>query len=223
MKTNRYFPQTIVLLLILLVVAGSGLFWIHQHDEPLSNPNLSQQVIIYDPVRSIAPFLLSDQQQQAFSHSQLLGQWSIIFLGYTYCPDICPTTLAMLRSIYQSLNEVTKTHVVFVSADPNRDTPERLRQYLQYFHPEFIGVTAPHADLLPFTQNLGLAYAMYSGQTPESYLVDHSASIVLVNPQGQIQATFLPSPNPYGYVPTVDAKLLLSDFKSIVQASSYSN
>lgn len=213
-------------LMVIMTLVAVGGFWFHQQDTT-SPQELSQQgvnevgyLLVHQPARAIAPFQLTTHLNKPFGNEQLLGNWSILFLGYTYCPDICPTTLAMFKSVYTRLTEVRPVQVVFVSADPQRDSPERLHQYINYFHPEFIGATAPHADLYPFTRNLGLAYAMFDGETPDSYLVDHSASIVVVNPEGKIAATLKPMPSPHGYVPTVQSSQLLQDFKAVVQEFS---
>lgn len=209
-------------ILLLLLLAGAGLYWLSH--TPTKNSVVQQTqsqvdyLILHEPAKALAPFQLTDHLGSPLGNQEVTGKWSLIFLGYTYCPDVCPTTLAMMKSVYAKLNGVAPVQVIFVSADPQRDTPDRLKQYIQYFHSEFIGATAPHADLYPLTRNLGLAYAMYDGKTPESYLVDHSASVVLINPKGQVQATFKPMPSPHGYVPTVRPAQLLSDFTAVTRS-----
>lgn len=180
---------------------------------------VSEQVLLYQPEKALAPFVLQDQHNALFNRTSLEGRWSLVFLGYTYCPDVCPTTLAMLNSVYPKLQDVSDkpVQIVFVSADPERDTPARLNEYIGYFNPEFVAATGPHPDLFPLTRNLGLAYAMYDGETPDSYTVDHSASIVLVNPNGNIQAVFRPHAEP-GQLATIRSKQLVSDFKDVLSA-----
>lgn len=210
-----------VIAVLLVAVTGYFIYQVTISSDSLGEANEPQELeylVIHQPAQSIAPFHLTTHQGEALGLAQLKGRWSIMFLGYTFCPDICPTTLAMLKSAYGKLNDIHPVQIIFVSADPQRDSPQRLNQYINYFHPEFIAATGPHADLYPLTRNLGLAYAMFDGDTPENYLVDHSASIVLINPEGELQATFRPMPSPHGYVPTVQAKQLITDYSKVIES-----
>lgn len=196
-------------LLLLVFVAGVSTAWfIHKPQEP--------ELATYYPVgRDLGTFTLTDADGQPFTPASLQGHWSFLFVGYTFCPDVCPTTLADLRSIYPDLKALdARSQVVFISADPQRDAPERLKSYVAFFQPEFKAATAPHADLFPFVRNLGLIYSI-ADQGEKDYLIDHSASIVLVNPQGQLQAIFRPESAP-GQVPHVVMKTMVSDFSRIL-------
>lgn len=138
----------------------------------------------------------------------------LFFFGYTSCPDVCPTTLQNLGFIYDELKAISaNSQVLLVSVDPGRDTQEKLSQYIAYFNPEFIALKGGHDALFPFARNMGLMYAI--GGEGEDYLVDHSASIVLVNPDGNITAIFKPE-QAVGQVPSIDSDKLLSDYQKIV-------
>ncbi|MBW8191242.1 SCO family protein [Neiella marina] len=178
----------------------------------------SDSLVVYQPQRELQPFHLTDHHQQEVNRERLQGSWTLVFLGYTFCPDICPMTLAMLNGVYPKLAEASDlpVTVLFVSADPQRDDSARLASYLEYFNPAFVAATAPHSDLFPFTRNLGLAYALYDGNNSDAYLVDHSASIVLINPAGHIHGVFKPVPVA-GELPTVKASQLLEDFKRAIE------
>ena len=167
--------------------------------------------------KKIAPFSLSSSRSSNFSNQSLLGQWTIVVFGYTYCPDICPTTLARLKGIYPQLKQTAAMQVVFVSVDPLRDDMERLTQYIGYFEPEFIAVTANHDKLFPFAQSLLLPYGIIAIKPNDDYSVSHSASIALINPAGQLVGQFKPS-HQLGAIPVVDMKLLASTFATIVAA-----
>ncbi len=170
----------------------------------------------YQQPREIKPFELTDHNGQLFSKEQFNGKWSLIFFGYTSCPDVCPTTLQNLGFIYDDLKAIAaNSQVLLVSVDPQRDTQEKLSQYIAYFNAEFIALRGGgHEALFPFARNLGgLMYAI-TGKD-EDYLVDHSASIVLINPDGKITAIFKPE-QAIGKVPSIDSDKLLSDYQKIV-------
>lgn len=173
-------------------------------------------LIRYQPAKELVSFYLTNHQKKPVTKATLKEHWSLIFIGYTYCPDICPTTLSMLKSAYAELSAISPVQVIFVSVDPSRDTPERLNQYIHYFHNDFIAATAPHVDLYPFVQNLGFAYAIHDDKRGANYLVDHSASIAIVNPDGKIQVSLKPKPSAHGYAPTVEKQQLVNAFAQAV-------
>ncbi len=179
----------------------------------------------YQQERVIKPFQLSDHLGNTFSNESLKGKWSWVFFGYTSCPDVCPTTLQEMNFIYDDLKKVTTdTQVLLVSVDPKRDTQEKLASYIGYFNPEFKALWGDHGALFPFSRNLGLMYAITEpgdqekenhGQAGQSYLVDHSASMVLINPNGNVEAIFKPE-QALGQVPAIEGDKLISDFGKIV-------
>ena len=138
-----------------------------------------------------------------------------MFFGYTSCPDVCPTTLQNLGFIYDDLKAAANnSQVLLVSVDPQRDNQGKLSQYIAYFNPEFIALRAGHGVLFPFARNMGLMYAI-NGEG-DDYLVDHSASLVLINPDGLITAIFKPEQE-VGKVPSIDSDKLVSDYQKIVE------
>lgn len=180
----------------------------------VTNLTLPEHALYYQQSRVIKPFELIDHHGQPFTKEQLNDKWSLVFFGYTSCPDICPTTLQNLSFIYDDLKAIAQnSQVLLVSVDPQRDTQEKLAQYIAYFNSEFIALRAGHEVLFPFARNMGLMYAI--SEEGEDYLVDHSASLVLVNPDGKIAAIFKPD-QVVGEVPSIDSDKLLSDYKKIV-------
>ncbi|MGB1197763.1 MAG: SCO family protein [Thalassotalea sp.] len=202
-----------VLIVIVAVVAlACGLF-VFKSTSQLAQPEFS---LYYQQPRNIKPFSLNDHTGQAFTNRELEGKWSWLFFGYTSCPDVCPTTLQELNFNYSDIKKISNnSQVLLVSVDPKRDTQEKLSQYIGYFNREFIALTADHGHLFPFARNLGLMYAIADDSSEENYLVDHSASIVLVNPKGKIAAIFKPQ-HELGQVPVIDGGQLVSDFEKIV-------
>ncbi len=173
-----------------------------------------EHALYYQQSREIKAFELTDHNGKSFTKEQLKGKWSLVFFGYTSCPDVCPTTLQNLGFIYDELKAAANnSQVLLVTVDPQRDTQEKLGQYIAYFNAEFIALRAGHEVLFPFARNMGLMYAI-SGEG-EDYLVDHSASLVLINPDGKIAAIFKPE-QAVGKVPSIDSDKLLSDYQKIV-------
>jgi len=176
---------------------------------------LPEYALYYQQSRAIKPFEFTDHKGQTFTKKQLNNKWSLVFFGYTSCPDVCPTTLQNLNFIYDELQAITdNSQVLLVTVDPQRDSQEKLAQYIAYFNSEFIALRTGHEVLFPFARNMGLMYAI-SGEGGDNYLVDHSASLVLVNPAGKIAAIFKPE-QAVGRVPSIDSDKLLSDYQKIV-------
>lgn len=160
-----------------------------------ADESLSLTMEQFERPRPLPQVALTDHQGQPFGRDQLLGHWTLLFAGYSYCPDVCPTTLAQLAGIYGELTEALPgLQVVMLSVDPARDGDGRLASYVPAFHPQFVGVSGPHPQLLQLTRAIGLVYAMVDDPGgSERYLVDHSASLVVIDPQGQALGRFAPS------------------------------
>ncbi len=151
-------------------------------------------VILLPQSRSLPSLSMNDQNGAPVALDELKGQWTLVFFGYTYCPDICPTTLAQLRDIRTKLPQeaVDNMRVVLVSVDPNRDTPQQLKQYLGYFDPRYIGLTAPVADIQKLASALSIPFIPADTSKP-GYTVDHSGNLALIGPDGR-QRGFIRSP-----------------------------
>jgi protein SCO1/2 len=143
--------------------------------------------------RPVAAFELNDHLGRPFNLASLQGRWTLVYFGYTFCPDVCPTTLQTVGQTQRALADseaAADLAYVFVSVDPERDTLERLAQYAPHFSPEMLGVTGSHPQLLTLSRPLGVIYAKVEGSDAENYLVDHSASLFLINPAAQLHAVF---------------------------------
>jgi protein SCO1/2 len=150
--------------------------------------------------RALPEFSLIDQDGAAFTREQLLGHWTLIFPGFTYCPDVCPTTLAMLKNVESQLGpRAEQLRVAMFSIDPER--------YVSHFSPRFQGVTVAEPGLRSMAQTLGVAYIKVPGDTADSYTMDHSAALILINPRAELA----------GYFTTpLQAPALLADLKQII-------
>lgn len=172
--------------------------------------------LLYQEARAVKPFILEDQFGKSVSEANLKGQWTLLFLGYTSCPDICPMTLAKLTQVYEKLSDTYPVNIWFVSVDPKRDVADKRRQYIDYFNPSFTAVSAEHKQLFPFVRNLGLVYAIHDDGETENYTVDHSASVTLVDPSGAVRAIFKPE-FAKGKVPIIDQSKIIEDLTKIIE------
>jgi len=166
--------------------------WLLASCSPPEPPQLAGGTLL-PSTRALEPFTLVDDHNRPFTQDSLRGQWSFAFFGYTHCPDVCPAALGMLKHVQTLLEAAGETplpRVLFVSVDPERDTPETLASYVAYFHPTFVGVTGKDEELKRLTQQLGIQYGRSPGGSDRDYLVEHSAAIILFNPEGQRQALF---------------------------------
>ncbi len=165
------------------------------------------------PSRPLPEFALLDHRDRAFTPRDLRGHWSMLFFGYTNCPDLCPTTLTTLAVMERRLRETRAPQlpqVVFVSVDARRDTPAQLAKYVPYFDPHFLGVTAATQPAIEaLARELGVAVALRA-QPDGSYTVDHTGAIFVIDPQARVAAILT---GPF----TADA--LLADFARLQAAA----
>jgi len=144
--------------------------------------------------RDISAFELVDHRGEPFTNTSLQGVWSFLFFGYTHCPDVCPTTLSVLNSVAQRLgSDASNVRFIFISIDPERDTPEQLARFVSYFNGDFVGVTGKPEAIERLTKQLGVLYMrVASADNPGSYLMDHTAGVFLVDPDAKYHAVFTP-------------------------------
>ena len=179
-----------VMLFITLVVAG----FVYRIQQPRLMSVAEMKVngaYVLDTPRNIGEINLIDRNGRAFTKERFEGVWTLVFFGFTHCPDVCPTTMAFLNEFIQNLEgtEAEDTRVVMVSVDPARDTVEVLAEYVPYFNPEFTGVTGDFLDIHRFATALNTPFRKAPGQG-ENYQVDHSANVVLINPRGDYHGFF---------------------------------
>ena len=154
---------------------------------PLNEAELSEAgVYLFQAPRPVPDLQLISSRGEPWGKSDLQGQWNLLFFGYTFCPDICPTTMAELRQLTLSLPEEDRQRlqVTMISVDPNRDTPEQLNSYLGFFDAEFNGATGDADELARLAQALSIAY-IEPDTREDNYLVDHSGQVVMLDPSGR--------------------------------------
>ena len=169
---------------------------------------------ILAPARALADFSLIDNRGRSFGSENLRGHWSLMFFGYTNCPDYCPTTLTTLAALEKQLRAaktVAPPQVVFVSVDARRDTPAQLNQFVPAFDPDFVGLTATSQPALEaLAKKWGVAVNIQYA-ADGNYIVDHSAVMFVIDPGGKLAAILT---GPF----TIDA--LQRDFQRIVTAGA---
>lgn len=162
------------------------------HFAPPSGSLQLQAGTVLEKRRPVAEFELVDHRARPFTRDNLEGDWSLVFAGFTDCPDVCPATMTQLDSLDARLREAgAGVKVVFLSVDYERDTPERLAEYLAYFNSRFVGATGSRAEIDRFGESLGLAYVKIPGAGGR-YTVDHSSALVLVDPSARVAGYFRP-------------------------------
>lgn len=172
----------------LALVAGA---WVASQWRAAAPRPAVQSGTLLDAPRPIAAFSLSDHDGQPYGNDRLRGHWSVLFAGFTHCPDVCPTTLGVMKAVAQRLGPQAPA-MVFLSVDPERDTPAVLKPYVQHFGAGVTGVTGARDSLDRLCESLGIAYVKIPGATDADYTIDHSAALVLIDPQGRIAGYFTP-------------------------------
>lgn len=153
---------------------------------PAVDPARLKTVRLHPP-QAVPAFALQQSDGSALEPAELRGRWTLVFLGFTHCPDVCPTTLQTLAAAqqrWQALPEAQRPRVLFVSVDPERDSATRTGEYAAFFSPDTLAATAPEPALSAFAAGLGLVYMKVAGSDGD-YSMDHSATLVLVDPQGR--------------------------------------
>lgn len=169
-----------------------------------------QGAILSPPRKIVVPELIQGNGE-VFKTDHVIGQWSMLFFGFTHCPDICPITMGVLAQAKKDAHNINHMfpQVIFVSVDPERDKVEMMADYVQYFDKEFIGVTGDKDLIKALTLQLSVVYMRMANtdESSENYTIDHSSAILLINPEGKLAAFFNP---PH------DAKTILKDFQTVV-------
>jgi protein SCO1/2 len=175
-------------LLLLLLAALAG--WIIITGRlPFSAPTLNGL-----PVQAsglVPDFTLTASTGERLSLSDLRGKVLLIYFGYTFCPDSCPTTMAELKKVPEALGDrANEAQVLMISIDPERDTPEVLRDYLAHFHPSFIGLTGTPEETQAVAALFDVYVNKHEGTAATGYLVDHTASVLAIDKGGALRLLY---------------------------------
>lgn len=192
MQQQAGIRRTIAIVLAFIVLVVYGFIWRMNQPVIMNDEQLRVNgAIVLDKPRIFSDFELIDHRGEVFNIDRFRDTWTIVFFGFTNCPDICPTTLAVLNDTYSKMkeSEKEKLQVVMISLDPERDTVEALAEYVPYFNDQFIGVTGNKHLIRRLTAEINIAY----NKVPlagDDYTVDHSTQLVLINPKGHYHGFF---------------------------------
>lgn len=216
--SKRTFP-----LLLIAVLAAAGGLWAAQglfgpvttgNTRATPLPAVSSITLMSTP-RVLPAFSLQQSDGTALTGEELRGHWTVVFIGFTHCPDICPTTLGELNAAqkqWTALPEATRPRVLFVSADPERDTPKLTGDYAHSFNADTLAATAPLPQLEAFTRSLSLVFMKVPGPSgdPADYSIDHSAALIVLDPQARMAGVISP---PF------DPKAIAADLLALTKAT----
>nr|WP_299598005.1 SCO family protein [uncultured Microbulbifer sp.] len=189
-KRGILITVAIMVLFMIAVIAG----FLNKMNQPrvITESELrANGAIKLERPRILDEFDLVADTGSVFKTTELEGRWTLVFFGFTHCPDVCPTTLSTLNNFYQTLDDDTRsdTDVLLVSVDPQRDKPEQLHDYVRYFNPDFYGVTGEFLNLKRFANQLNVPFNKVPLEDG-NYTVDHGSQVVLINPRGHYHGFF---------------------------------
>ncbi|MGY6630625.1 MAG: SCO family protein [Wenzhouxiangella sp.] len=183
--------RVFLIFVVLVLAMGAGLIVSNQMIQRTADWRAAS---LFPTPRALTDFELRTAEGERFTRADLEGQWNLLFFGFTNCPDVCPDTLAMLSQSMRQLELMRreeKPQVVFVSVDPARDEGELLGDYVRWFNQDFIAVTGDEDQLEALSRQLGVVYFF---EEPDErtgfYNVDHSAAVLIVDPQGRLFGRF---------------------------------
>ena len=203
--------RTALAIIVVLSCAGLGALAARYLLHARGAEPIVQSAAVYPRPRVLAPFALVADNGHPFDMQSLSGHWSLVFFGYTACPDLCPATLALLAQVDSKLADLPtelRPHVLMITVDPQRDDPAKLGAYVRFFAPSFQGLTGAPGAVADAAAAFGVAYRRGS-DSGGGYAVDHSAAVYLVDPDARLRAVFMPPQQ---------TALLASDYRAIVAA-----
>jgi len=190
------FRILVSIIVLASVLSGALLVTAYQKASRVTPQQLRNDALfVYDDPITLNAFSLTKHTGGPFTNTSLQGSWTLVFFGYTFCPDICPITMAAIKQFYDLLEasgEGENVQVVMISVDPERDTEEVLKNYVTYFNPEFIGARGDYSDVYQLARNVNLTFA-YTRVDDDNYLVNHNGEIMVMGPTGD-NVGFLKAP-----------------------------
>lgn len=190
LSNSKFLIPAMVVLAIL--AAGTGFYVSLKQSQNQLQQNPGIEGLFWPKPKQIQNFNTIDQTGNPFGLNQINEKWSFIFFGYTHCPDICPVTMSVMADAYKQLaTDNNDLQIIFVTVDPERDTTEKLSGYVSYFNEKFIGLGGDTEMINSLTKQIGVAYYLNKEEN-DNYLVDHSASIFVIDPKARMVAKISP-------------------------------
>ena len=217
--------RAFALLLILILGSAWGMAWFGRAEgESVADAFLRQSARVFGGDMPAAPsaggvqlpqgtllggpFNLVDQTGRAVTEHDFAGRFLLVYFGFTFCPDVCPTELGIIAAAVDALGDQGE-HVtpILITIDPERDTPDALADYVSRFHPRMIGLTGTAAQVAAAARAYRVFYQRVQRPEMTHYLMDHSSFIYLVGPDGRVRALFRPETSPEAIAQSVRAQL----------------
>ncbi len=201
-------PKIIVYLLLVcaaLMLSVWAFYWRAQSTQPTTTILANEAGTLFSMPRNIKPFVLTAQDNQPFTEKNFRGSWTLLFFGFTHCSKVCPTTFTMLNDVYEPLRKnYPNLKVVLISLDPERDSTATLAKYTHSFNPAFLGASGTTDELRKLQSQLGIFSARepaaatsspmpaqaHKNRMNMSYQIQHTSSILLINPEGKWAGLF---------------------------------
>ncbi|MBF0142411.1 MAG: SCO family protein [Magnetococcales bacterium] len=215
MTQNRSISPKFLLFVLAVAVAAGALsttlkVWLLPHARARQVPEQLQGILL-DKTKPVPAFRLTAHDGTTVTRESLAGRWHFLFFGYTHCPDICPTAMGDMAAVFTNLEAhpglLDTTRMLFVSVDPDRDTPESLKQFVPYFRADFLGLTGHIGEIENLTRALGAGFRKIPDKEGEGYQVGHTTSVFLLDPEVRLTALFHP--------PAHDTQLIAERFVAI--------
>lgn len=198
-----------VLSALVLLLAGA-LIWLLFFWQPQNGGPAPEAVSMKIAAAPQGGDFVLDSYKGAIDTQTLRGRVLILYFGYTWCPDVCPTSLGFLSAALDQLtpSELEQVQPLFISVDPERDTLEHLKSYGEFFHPSILGITGTHQQLAEVAASYGAAYRHVKQASATDYVVDHSADLYLVDRQGRLATTIRHGTQPGEILAAIRAVLI---------------
>ncbi len=190
--TTPFIRRRVGLLAVVLIVGALGfaVYQLYQHPGRMAGGGPQATAV---PAIG-GPFSLTDHNGKPVTEAAFKGKLMLVYFGYTYCPDICPTALTEMSNAIEALGpQADRVAPVFVTVDPARDTPEHLKEYMSFFHPRFVGLTGTAEQVAAAAKAYRVYYAKAKGKEASDaldYMMDHTSIIYLIGPEGALKAHF---------------------------------
>lgn len=205
---NPLVKTLFIIIMLIAFSAGLGIYSSSYYQNK-AKQTVSIPGFLWPNPKQLKAFEAISHNSQVFGFDNLIGHWSFLFFGFTHCPDVCPISLSVLNEVDSILKNKESTiplQTLFVTVDPERDNTEALKQYIEYYNNDFIALGGSKEQVDSLARQIGVAYGKSQIESESKYLVDHSASIFLIDPQGRFVGVFS-SPH--------EAQSIIKQFESI--------